>query len=258
MPELPEVETMRRGILGAVGGRLVEVERLACPRKPINLAPRIDAFRRRTAGQAIDAIDRIGKRVVLRLGSGDAIVIEPRMTGLVLTRDPPDPLYLRLRFLVSGRAAGVLYWDRRGLGQCRLLSPAFASGASGRTKLGPDALTVTAELFRERLGGGRARDQGGAARSEGGGWASAISTRPRFCTSPACIRPARCDTLTRPIGERIADATLAVLEEAIRYEGSTLSDGTYRNALNQAGGYQNQHRVYDRAGEPCVPLHGAD
>jgi formamidopyrimidine-DNA glycosylase len=45
---------------------------------------------------------------------------------------------------------------------------------------------------------------------------------------------------------------LEVLELAIRYEGSTLSDGTYRNALNKAGGYQNHHRVYDRAGELCI------
>ncbi len=44
---------------------------------------------------------------------------------------------------------------------------------------------------------------------------------------------------------------LRILHEAILYEGSTLSDGTYRNALNQSGGYQNQHRVYDREGEPC-------
>ena len=42
-----------------------------------------------------------------------------------------------------------------------------------------------------------------------------------------------------------------VLELAIEHEGSTLSDGTYRNALNDPGGYQNQHRVYDRAGEKC-------
>jgi len=42
-----------------------------------------------------------------------------------------------------------------------------------------------------------------------------------------------------------------VLQEAIHYEGSTLSDGTYRNALNDPGGYQNHHRVYDRAGQTC-------
>ena len=45
---------------------------------------------------------------------------------------------------------------------------------------------------------------------------------------------------------------IAVLEDAILHEGSTLSDGTYRNALNEAGGYQNHHRVYDRAGKPCT------
>jgi formamidopyrimidine-DNA glycosylase len=43
-----------------------------------------------------------------------------------------------------------------------------------------------------------------------------------------------------------------VLEAAVRHEGSTLSDGTYRNVLAQNGGYQNQHRVYDKAGKTCT------
>ena len=51
---------------------------------------------------------------------------------------------------------------------------------------------------------------------------------------------------------RLVRATRDVLRTAIRYEGSTLSDGTYRNALNQNGWYQNSHCVYDRAGQPCV------
>ena len=51
---------------------------------------------------------------------------------------------------------------------------------------------------------------------------------------------------------RMAASVQDVLQEAIRYEGSTLSDGTYRNALNKAGGYQNAHRVYDREGECCL------
>ena len=42
-----------------------------------------------------------------------------------------------------------------------------------------------------------------------------------------------------------------VLQEAIRYEGSTLADGTYRTVLNNPGGYQNRHRVYDRTDELC-------
>jgi formamidopyrimidine-DNA glycosylase len=55
---------------------------------------------------------------------------------------------------------------------------------------------------------------------------------------------------------RMAECVLSVLNEAIRHEGSTLSDGTYRNALNQAGGYQNAHRVYDREGETCATCNG--
>jgi formamidopyrimidine-DNA glycosylase len=68
----------------------------------------------------------------------------------------------------------------------------------------------------------------------------------------ASIHPTtRCDKLTISQWRRIHEATLDVLHEAIKHEGSTLSDGTYRNALNDAGRYQNQHRVYDRAGELC-------
>jgi formamidopyrimidine-DNA glycosylase len=44
---------------------------------------------------------------------------------------------------------------------------------------------------------------------------------------------------------------IEVLELAIQYEGSTLGDGTYRNALNESGSYQNHHRVYDRESDVC-------
>ena len=58
--------------------------------------------------------------------------------------------------------------------------------------------------------------------------------------------------------QAVATAAQLVLAEAIRYEGSTLSDGTYRNALNKRGGYQNHHRVYDRAGDACRRCGAAD
>ena len=61
----------------------------------------------------------------------------------------------------------------------------------------------------------------------------------------------RCDQLRIREWQRIHAAMIEVLEQAIRYEGSTLGDGTYRNALNEQGGYQNHHRVYDRAGQKC-------
>ncbi|HEX3728154.1 MAG TPA: zinc finger domain-containing protein, partial [Pirellulales bacterium] len=61
----------------------------------------------------------------------------------------------------------------------------------------------------------------------------------------------RCDHLRPAAWQRLHQAMLEILHQAIFHEGSTLGDGTYRNALNQEGGYQNHHRVYDRAGERC-------
>ncbi len=242
---------MRRGALGVVGARITSVERAACRRKPIAVSPRIDHFRRRTVGRVIRSVDRAGKRVVLRLDSGDAVVIEPRMTGLVLVADPPDPAYLRLRWRLSGGAAGeLLYWDRRGLGNVRLFSPKDFAAAFGPDRLGPDALTITADALRLRLGSSRRAikvallDQRAVA-GIGNLYASEI-------LHVAGIHPARrCDRMTRTQWQAVAGATREVLTTAIRYEGSTLADGTYRNALGGAGGYQNHHRVYAKAGEPC-------
>jgi formamidopyrimidine-DNA glycosylase len=251
MPELPEVETMRRGVLGIVGSRIRDVERVACRRRPITITPRIDGFRRRAVGRVIRDVGRVGKRVTVHLDSGDAIVLEPRMTGLVLVTDPPTREHLRFRCQLSGNGIGeLLYWDRRGLGSVRLLSPVEWNSSFGETKLGPDALTITGEMFREQLGGSKRAlkvallDQRAVA-GIGNLYASEI-------LHLAGIHPARrCDQVTRSQWERIVQATRAILEAAIRYEGSTLGDGTYRNALNKAGGYQNHHRVYDKAGQSC-------
>src|SRR5688572_21239837 len=109
MPELPEVETMRRGIARIAGRRILDVARPRCSRKPILIAPRIDAFRRRAVGRRIETVDRAGKRVVLRLDTGDSIVLEPRMTGLVLLADPPTQDHLRLRIALDGPAGELLF-----------------------------------------------------------------------------------------------------------------------------------------------------
>jgi formamidopyrimidine-DNA glycosylase len=136
------------------------------------------------------------------------------------------------------------------LGKVQLFSPEAFAGAFGREKLGPDALAMSAEMFRAQLGKSRRAIKVGlldqrAVAGIGNLYASEI-------LHLAGVHPrARCDRLTRAKWQAIADATQQILHAAIRYEGSTLGDGTYRNALNQPGGYQNHHRVYDRAGESC-------
>ena len=240
---------MRRGIAAIAGSRIAGIERLRCKRRPIAIEPR--NLSRRVAGSRIAEVGRLGKRVVLRLEGGERLIFEPRMTGLVLVGDPPTREHLRLRLdLNGGPIPHVWYWDRRGLGSVRLLSEAQFAERLGNGHLGPDALAVSADELRLRLGGSRRAikvallDQRAVA-GIGNLYASEILHLAR-------VHPAkRCDLLTLPQWEAIHTHLLAVLRLAIRYEGSTLSDGTYRNALNQAGGFQNHHRVYDRAGDPC-------
>ncbi len=242
---------MRRGILGIVGSRIEDVERVACRRRPIAITPRIDRFRHRVVGRVVRDVGRVGKRVIVHLDSRDAIVFEPRMTGLVLVADPPSREHLRFRAALSGNGIGeLLYWDRRGLGSVRLFSPSEFDSAFGPQKIGPDALDVTAESLRGQLGRSQRAvkvallDQQVVA-GIGNLYASEI-------LHLAAIHPAkRCHKLTRAQWQTIAEATRAILESAILCEGSTLGDGTYRNALNEVGGYQNHHRVYDRAGKSC-------
>lgn len=251
MPELPEVETMRRGIAGAVGSRITDFRKMRCRRKPILIQPGLAPFRRRVQDRTITELGRAGKRVVIWLDSGDCLVIEPRMTGLVLLVEPPTRAHLRWRLcLDGGNSADILYWDQRGLGNVRLFSKAEFHQQFGLHKLGPDALVITAEHLRERLGRSEREikpallDQRAVA-GIGNIYASEI-------LHLAGIHPQRkCRQLTAAQWQAITEATHLVLREAIRYEGSTLSNGTYRNALNKFGSYQTMHRVYNRADQAC-------
>jgi len=251
MPELPEVETMRRGIQPIVGCRIRSVSRTPCERRPIQITPAIELIHQRVRGKTIASIGRRGKRVLIQLDDQQTIVIEPRMTGLVLLVAPPTTEHLRLRISLAGGSSNeLLFWDRRGLGTVRLLSAEEASQWLGEARIGRDALEITTEQLREQLASSRRAikvallDQKHVA-GIGNLYAAEI-------LHLAGVDPrTRCDRLTKPQWQRIHGATLTVLNDAILHEGSTLSDGTYRNALNQDGGYQNQHRVYDREGQPC-------
>lgn len=257
MPELPEVETMRRGVEPVCGGRIVRATRTPCRCRPIGLRPAWPALKRRVEGRRVLDVRRAGKRVVLVLDDGGRLVFQPRMSGLLLLADPPDREHLRLQFTVEqtgGPVHALRYWDRRGLGQVQWMDEAEYAAQVERV-LGPDALTVTGEQLRQRLGAGRRAikvallDQHAVA-GIGNLYAAEILFRVRLHPATPCW------ALRERDWERLAEATRQVLAEAVAYEGSTLGDGTYRNALNQEGNYQNHHRVYGRAGQPC-PVCGA-
>jgi formamidopyrimidine-DNA glycosylase len=252
MPELPEVETMKRGLAPILGQTIAAVERPKCALRPIAIEPALPALRRRLVGKSITSLERIGKRVAVVLDGADRLIFEPRMTGLVLLAEPPSREHVRLAIDFEERGAPrLLYWDRRGLGSVRLVTPGELARRFGDGSLGPDALQITAAALQARLGASRRAikvallDQRAVA-GIGNLYAAEI-------LHLAAIDPRKaCSALGTRHWKAIHAATLDILQAAIRHEGSTLGDGTYRNALNREGGYQNHHRVYARAGEACL------
>lgn len=244
---------MCRGIAPIVGRTVVAAGRLPCKRRPIAVTPGPASWRSRVVGQTISRIDRVGKRVVLVLSNENRIIFEPRMTGLVLLADPPSNEHLRFQIDVSTRKSPLLlrFWDRRGLGSVRLYSPAEFESAFETGQIGPDALSVSVAQLKSCYSSCRQAikpallDQKRLA-----GVGNLYASELLFL---AGVHPAiRCHRLNDAQWTAIHKMMLKVLRTAIRYEGSTLGDGTYRNALNKAGGYQNQHRVYDREALPCL------
>ncbi len=251
MPELPEVETMRRGVLSIIGSRIVG---LSIPRtryRPIEMSPDLSAMKRKANGCKVEAIRRLGKRVLVDLDSRESLVFQPKMTGLLLRGTPPTTEHVRLRVALDDPSTPeILYWDCRGLGSIHLWNEEQVEENLGSNVLGPDALDISvAELYEKLRNCSKAikptlLEQNRLA-GIGNLYASEILHRSR-------IDPfAKCCELSRDQYRRIHRAMRNILLAAIEAEGSTLGDGTYRNSLSEPGSYQNQHRVYGREGELC-------
>jgi formamidopyrimidine-DNA glycosylase len=242
---------MCRGISPIVGGKVTDICVPRCKFRPIKISPRTAEIRKRAIGTTVVAIERVGKRPIVRLDTGHRLVFEPRMTGLLLIADAPDEDHLRFGITLTGASVSSLwFWDRRGLGTVRLLNEAQFRRALGPDQIGPDAMQITAEQLKDRLGPSR-RDIKVALLDQ-----KAVAGIGNLYASEllhvAGVNPRKkCHRITRRMWQAMHAAMRDVLEAAIRYEGSTLADGTFRNALNGNGSYQNHHRVYMRAGKRC-------
>jgi formamidopyrimidine-DNA glycosylase len=256
MPELPEVETMRRGIAGVVGCRISAASFPRETRRPFAMRPPAGSMRDRLVGRTIVAVHRFGKRVAIELDEHDRagrewLVIEPRMTGLMLVADPPTQAHLRMEISLDSRQhPRLLFWDRRGLGTIRLLDERGLAAACGPDRLGPDGLVVTGDELRDRLGQSRRAvkvallDQQAVA-----GIGNIYAAEILFA---AGIDPrVPCSRISVARWEQIAVAARGILAEAVRLEGSTITDETYKTADSRSGQFQLQHRVYGLDGTPC-------
>jgi len=251
MPELPEVETVRRMLAAHVPGRRIASATVSRHRlRTASLA----ALPRQLAGRAFAPPRRIGKFLLLDLDGDRTLLSHLGMSGRWLfwaragDADATLPhVHLKLAF---ADGAALWYQDIRRFGMLRVLdSVALARDASLRS-LGPDPLVEppTGDALHARARGARTSaksfllDQRRIA-GLGNIYVSEILFR-------AAVDPRRrAGALAREEWARIAAEVVPVLEQSIARMGTTFS--TYRTIWNEPGQYGEQLLVYDRAGEPC-------
>ncbi|MEO6987077.1 MAG: bifunctional DNA-formamidopyrimidine glycosylase/DNA-(apurinic or apyrimidinic site) lyase [Aquihabitans sp.] len=240
MPELPEVETVRRGLDPLVRGRsLVD----AWGHPSAKFASATDAI-----GCEVEGVDRRGKYLLLRLDDARTLVIHLGMTGQLRVAPaeiPPDP-YDRAWWLMSDRHR-LCYRDVRRFGRIAVLGddlralptlaalgpepfdPAFSPEHLWRS-LRASSAQIKTQLLNQRVVAG-----------VGNIYADEALWR-------AQVRPSS-RTISRPAAERLHQAIIDVLQEGIDNGGTTLRD--YRTVDGGTGTNQHQLDCYGRAGEPC-------
>lgn len=158
MPELPEVETVRRYLDTKLPGDRITAVTVDLPRLIKNRTE--DAFRRTLTDRVFRAADRKGKYLILRLDGPESLMVHLRMTGrLVFQEDEslPDPPYTRIRF--SLERGKLTYGDVRTLGDLWIIPSEGKTGISRYDTLGPDAIgdAFTPDyLYRKLKGTSRA------------------------------------------------------------------------------------------------------
>jgi formamidopyrimidine-DNA glycosylase len=256
MPELPEAETIVRGLRGPLrGARLTGAEVLHADL--LEVPPAV--LDRGVRGARVEEVTRRGKNVVLALEGGDRLVVNLGMSGRLLWRptgsaDPP-PSHPGVRFGVEGAPAPapggtgtVVYHDPRRFGRIRLLDAGTWEAWS--SSLGPEPLSrnFTADTLAASLAGTRTPlrsfllDQ------------SRVAGVGNIYASEACFLAGLHPRLpAREAGgdgaRRLHRALRRVLRQAVEGGGTTLRD--YRTAQGWEGSHQRRLQVYGREGEPC-------
>jgi formamidopyrimidine-DNA glycosylase len=257
MPELPEVETVRRGLADRVVGRRVERVEVGRERTVRRTSP--EALIDGLSGTTIVAANRRGKYLLLPLDSGDEVMIHLRMTGRVLIADPdarrPDHTHVVMHLDPDGRGDRHELWfvDPRTFGEVVVFDPERVdTQLPDLARLGIDpivddlSLPVLRRLLRSRrrLLKPFLLDQHLIA-GIGNIYADEILHESR-------LRPDRISNeLALASERRLHDATHRILRAAIDAGGSTLGDNQYVDVAGQSGSYQGGHLVYGRAGERC-------
>ena len=242
MPELPEVETIARGLDKRVAGDVIESVWIGSKPEPLKSSAKEIA--KALEGARINKVKRVGKHIVLDLAKAGEWIVHLGMTGQMLVATPESDLAKHTHLvakLSSGRE--LRFVDPRRFGRLSVHKPDNAFAAQGGEPLG-----VSEEEFI-KLFKGRNTPIKSALLNQRllSGVGNIYADESLF---RAGLRPRRrANTVTRDQLRKLYKAMREVLNEAIKAGGSSVSD--YVDADGEEGFFQLQHRVYMRTGEPC-------
>jgi formamidopyrimidine-DNA glycosylase len=267
VPELPEVETIRRALEPRLVGRTIA--RSVLVRRDILIAPgdpHGGFSRQRTprppvpvtaddllGGSRVVRLERHGKQLAIialtRGGRERALIVQLGMTGQLAWSDATTRPHVHARWELDGGEV-LEFRDPRRFGGLRSLASIDALRAEWAV-LGPDGLNVTEAELQERLSK-TSRSLKAALLDQcvvagvGNIYADEALFIARLYPAMRSTRACRLDGATA----RLASAVVRVLHEGIEHGGSTLRD--YTQPDGTAGGYQHRHAVYGRTGMACV------
>jgi formamidopyrimidine-DNA glycosylase len=247
LPELPEVETIRRQLAPALTGRTLERVEILDPRWTRPDDPR--AIEAALTGTRVERIDRAGKYLIWSLSTGAELLIHLRMTGALLFDPPVEPSHTRVRFTLDA-GHRLAYVDPRRFGTGHLLAGGAEREAYLAARLGIEPLTpgfTAAHL--QRLARGRTApvksfilDQ---RRIAGVGNIYADEALHRAGVHP--LRPA--GALSGAQWAALRDAIEVALRAGIDAKGATIDD--FRHVDGAYGSFQDAFLVHRREGLPC-------
>jgi formamidopyrimidine-DNA glycosylase len=250
MPELPEVETIRRQLEPRVVGKsIADAEVLdppwCAPRRPSEVE---QALR----GRRIAGVGRRGKYLIVELDSDRFLVMHLRMTGNFLWVGPEDTEerpYLRFRMALDG-GARLLFVDLRRFGTGIVLEGRGALDDYLSSRLGPEPLeeSFTAEVLRRSARGRKAPVKAFLLNQQMiAGVGNIYADEALFRARIHPLKPA--GRLRGEELQRLRDSIVDVLEEGIESFGASID--RYRDANGDEGQMQNRFQIHLREGEPC-------
>ena len=249
MPELPEVETIRRQLAPALEGRRLERVQVRDPRwcEPAPPEAIEDALR----GRLIERVGRRGKYLIVSLEDDVHLAMHLRMTGnlLLVPAGKDEPGHLRVVMeLDDGRRLLFVDVRRFGTGDVLLGSDALAEFFASRLGVEPLSSDFTAEALRALARGRRQPVKAFLLTQERvAGVGNIYADEALFRARIHPLRPV--GTLRRPQVQALRDAVVESLEAGIDAKGASIDD--YRHVDGAQGSFQDRFLVHTCAGEPC-------